>query len=254
VDLGTLGGDTSAPGFISDAGDIVGVADLPGPSPQNHHAILWRNGNRIDLGVLKGDSCSRAYGVNSSGQVVGNSESEQLCHLSGEHAFLWENGGPMLDLDKLIAPGSSLKLSHALAITDRGEIVGIGVPPGCPRSQDDVCGHAYVLVPCAEAEPHSCDEQVAASPKTEGQFLDTQHRSDNMAFAPGTADEITDTSSPADNANSSRNPASLTDIRRDAGRCSSQGAECSDPRLPRCCPGLVCEYTGIRGFCTSKPF
>ena len=77
LDLGTLGGKTSAPGFISGTGDVVGVADLPGSLPQNHHAILWRNGNRIDLGVLKGDSCSRAYGVNSRGQVVGNSESER---------------------------------------------------------------------------------------------------------------------------------------------------------------------------------
>ncbi len=82
-DLGTLGGNTSAPGFISDTGDVVGVADLPGPMPQNHHAILWRNGRKIDLGVLEneGDTCSRAYGINSSGQVVGNSESEGTLQL-----------------------------------------------------------------------------------------------------------------------------------------------------------------------------
>jgi len=160
-DLGTLGGDTSAPGFISDTGDVVGVADLPGPSPQNHHAILWSNGRKIDLGVLEneGDACSRAYGINSSGQVVGNSESEALCGSSGEHAFLWENGGPMVDLNSLIPPGSSLELSHALAITDRGEIVGLGVPPGCPPSEDDSCGHAYVLLPCDTNHPdiEGCD-------------------------------------------------------------------------------------------------
>ena len=174
-DLGTLGGATSAPGFISDTGDVVGVADLPGSAHQNHHAILWRNGTKIDLGVLSGDSCSRAYGVNSSGQVVGNSESEKLCDSSGEHAFLWEQGGPMLDLDSLIPPGSSLKLSHALAITDRGEIVGIGAPPGCPRSKDDICGHVYVLVPCDESEPRNCDEQVVEAPMKQTQLLDN-HR------------------------------------------------------------------------------
>ena len=86
-----------------------------------------------------------------------------LCHVSGEHAFLWENG-QMTALDALVPPGASLKLSHALSITDHGEIVGIGAPPGCPRSQDDVCGHAYVLVPCDENEAESCGEQVAASP------------------------------------------------------------------------------------------
>ena len=172
VDLGTLGGDTSAPGFISDSGDIVGVAKLPGSPHQNHHAILWRNGTKTDLGVLPGDSCSRAYGVNSSGQVVGNSESEALCDLSGEHAFLWEDG-QMFDLDKLIPAGSSLKLSHALAITDHGEIVGLGVPPGCPRSQDDVCGHVYVLVPCDEVEPESCDQQPVESSLKQTQLLDS---------------------------------------------------------------------------------
>ena len=174
LDLGTLGGKTSAPGFISDTGDVVGVADLPGPLPQNHHAILWTDGKKIDLGVLKGDSCSRAYGVNSRGQVVGNSESEALCRVSGEHAFLWENG-QMTALDALVPP-HSLKLSHALAITDRGEIVGIGAPPGCPRSQDTVCGHAYVLIPCDENDVESDAEQVVEPRAMQTQVLAAQHR------------------------------------------------------------------------------
>jgi probable HAF family extracellular repeat protein len=176
-DLGTLGGDNAFPGFISDTGDIVGKADLPGSRHQYHHAVLWRNCTRnctkIDLGVLKGDACSRAYGVNSSGQVVGNSESEKLCDLSGEHAFLWEDG-QMTDLDALIPAHSPLKLSHAFVITDGGEIAGLGVPPGCARSQDFACGHAYVLIPCNESDAGSCGEQVAEPPMTESHLLDTQ--------------------------------------------------------------------------------
>jgi probable HAF family extracellular repeat protein len=154
-DLGTLGGDTGFPGFISEAGDVVGTADLPGPLPQNHHAILWRNGKKVDLGVLtnEGDSCSRAYWINLSGQVVGNSESEALCDVSGEHAFLWQDGSPMVNLNSLIPAGSALELSHAFVITDSGEIAGLGVPAGCPPSQDMVCGHAYVLIPCDENHP-----------------------------------------------------------------------------------------------------
>jgi len=165
-DLKTLGGDTSLPGFISDDGDIVGTADVPclpaqSCPPEDHHAILWRNGEKIDLGVLEneGDSCSRAYWINSSGQIVGNSESEALCHVSGEHAFLWETGGPMIALNSLISPNSSLELSHAFVITDDGEIAGLGVPPGCDPSNDMLCGHAYVLLPCDENHPsiEGCD-------------------------------------------------------------------------------------------------
>ena len=187
-DLGTLGGDTSFPGSISDSGDIVGKADLPCPAPQeqnspcpsheDHHAILWRNARKIDLGVLPGDSCSRAYYVNSSGAVVGNSESEDICDISGEHAFLWERGGPMIDLNSLIPTGSTLQLTHAFVITDSGEIAGLGVPPGCDPTLDFVCGHAYILVPCDAAEPNSCCEEiVAGAPTTMIQLPhDTQRR------------------------------------------------------------------------------
>ena len=146
-DLGTLGGNTASPNFINNAGDVVGKADLPGVNSQDHHAILWKNGAKFDLGILPGDSCSSAYYVNSLGQIVGNSESESLCFVSGEHAFLWENGGPMIDLNSLIPANSGLQLTHALVITDKGEIAGLGVPPGCPPDQDVVCGHAFILIP-----------------------------------------------------------------------------------------------------------
>lgn len=44
----------------------MGNADLPGPAPQNHDAVLWsKNGTVItDLGVLPGDACANAYYVN----------------------------------------------------------------------------------------------------------------------------------------------------------------------------------------------
>lgn len=95
-DLGTLGGNTGFANWINEAGDIAGKGDLPGLlSPQNHHAILWRNGVMIDLGTLPGDSSSNAYYVNSRGQVVGTSEDRQHMLMGvGEHAFLWEDGGP----------------------------------------------------------------------------------------------------------------------------------------------------------------
>jgi len=114
----------------------------------------------IDLGVLPGDSCANAYVVNSRGQVVGTSENEADCLIpTGEHAFLWENGGRMVDLNSLIAPGSSLELTFAFAINGNGEMVGTGVPSGCAPENVEFCGHAYVLIPCDENHPgiDGCD-------------------------------------------------------------------------------------------------
>jgi probable HAF family extracellular repeat protein len=150
-DLGTLGGNNGVTNWINDAGDIAGKADLPGPLPQNHNAVLWtKNGAvMIDLGVLPGDSCANAYYVNSRGQVVGTSESRDLCLVpTGEHAFLWEEDGPLVDLNSLIPSGSSLQLTFAVAINNRGEIAGFGVPSGCAPKDVGICGHAYVLIPC----------------------------------------------------------------------------------------------------------
>lgn len=153
VDLGTLGGDTGLTNWINDRGDIVGKADLPGAAPQLHDAVLWKDGKAIDLGVLPGDSCSNAYFVNSRGQVVGASENQDLCSiLVGQHAFLWQQGGPMVDLNTLIAPGASLDLTYAVAINDEGEIAGFGVPPGCAPQDYELCGHAYMLIPCEMGE------------------------------------------------------------------------------------------------------
>jgi probable HAF family extracellular repeat protein len=168
-DLNTLGGNTGIPNWINDAGDIVGKADLPGPLPQNHDAVLWKDGAIIDLGTLPNDSCSNAYFVNSKGQVVGTSESRKDCTLPspvGEHAFLWERGGPMVDLNKLIPPHSALQLTYAVAINDRGEIAGFGVPPGVSPEKYETQGHAYLLIPCDEnhADVEDCDhEPVNAS-------------------------------------------------------------------------------------------
>ena len=124
TDLGTLGGDSSEAIWLNERGDIVGSADLPGTNL--HDAVLWRNGKIHDLGTVDGDACSRGRSLNARGQAVGGSSD---CH-NFLHAFVWQDGGPMMDLNALIQPGTGYQLTNAININDRGEILAKAAPVG----------------------------------------------------------------------------------------------------------------------------
>jgi probable HAF family extracellular repeat protein len=162
-DLGTLGGDFGAANWVNDAVEVVGYADLPGS--QTHHAFLWRHGVLIDLGVVVRDKCSTAFSINSKGQVVGGSG---ICH-GGVHAFLWENTGPMIDLNTLVPPNPGVQLTYGLSINERGEIAAQGV-----LANGDT--HAFVLIPCDEDEGQAegCEEanEVRAAVKNVAGAID----------------------------------------------------------------------------------
>jgi probable HAF family extracellular repeat protein len=164
TDLGTLGGNSGQADQINEAGDVVGKADLPGS--QTHDGFLWRKDTMTmtDLGTLPGDPCSRANWINEQRQIVGNSSD---CTYA-LHALLWEDGGPPIDLNTLIPPNSSLQLTNANNINERGEIAGSGVPAGCQPKDVDTCGHAYLLSPCDDNHggEGDCGEQVAGTDAT----------------------------------------------------------------------------------------
>jgi len=143
-DLGTFGGSNGGASWLNDSGDVVGNADLPGD--QLHDAFLWRNGVMTDLGNL--GVTSGAASINSKGQIVGASRISRVP--SQVSAFLWENGGPMVDLNTLVPADSALHMVYADYINDRGEIAGTGVPPGISVQDfldNESLGHAFLLIP-----------------------------------------------------------------------------------------------------------
>jgi probable HAF family extracellular repeat protein len=145
-DLDTLGGTFGWAWWLNDSGDVVGFATTDGD--QALDAFLWRRGVMTDLKTLEGDSGSVAEGINASGQVVGQSAPSQ----GNGHAFLWENNGPIVNLQNLVLPGSDVTATEATFINDRGEIAGNGVVP-------DGDQHAILLVPCDDDHPgiEGCD-------------------------------------------------------------------------------------------------
>jgi probable HAF family extracellular repeat protein len=155
--LGTLGGDSSWPAGINDAGDIAGVSWLPGD--QANDAFLWRDGVITDLGTLGGDPCSAGLAIDSLGQVLGASESAAGGCNAWTTAFLWENSGPMVDLNSLTMPsGAGVHLNVAFWANGLGEIVaGGGTVAECAIELN--CPHTYVLIPCDENHPgvEGCD-------------------------------------------------------------------------------------------------
>jgi probable HAF family extracellular repeat protein len=120
IDLGTLGGESSAARAINNAGVIVGTSELPGGE---QHAFVYADGKMTDLGILGTDwkntfwnlPYSQAHDINNAGQIVGQSNSR---------AFLFEDG-KMLDLNTLVdLPG--ITLTSAWDINNAGQILATG--------------------------------------------------------------------------------------------------------------------------------
>ena len=132
--LGELpGGIFSFGQWINEAGEVVGGSD----GGTFFHATLWKNGAVTDLGTVYGETCSQAEAINSGGQIVGFVSAD--CN-NEDHAFLAEHGA-IVDVNTLVAGGSSSTVLNAYEINDRGEIAARGM-----LANGDV--RAFLLVPC----------------------------------------------------------------------------------------------------------
>lgn len=115
TDLGTGYASRGASAALSVNSSLQAVGESYTPGQYLPHAILWQDGQIVDLGAL-GGSTATAYGINDSGQIVGEAQTSFAWH----HAFVWQDG-VMQDLGTL---GDQTAGSQARAINSVGAIAG----------------------------------------------------------------------------------------------------------------------------------
>lgn len=130
VDLGTLGGATSFPLAMSDAGAAVGYSDTASMAT---HGFKWTRGTgMVDLGTL-GGTISIATSVNERGSVAGASDTTNNAE---RHAFLWHERTGMTDLGTL---GPAFAGSYATGVNSTSMVVGYSW-----KVTDDFSTHGFV--------------------------------------------------------------------------------------------------------------
>lgn len=115
--LETLGGGWSMAYAVNDADEVTGYA--ANAEGEDHAFLADADGKLTDLGSLGGHSIG--YAIDNRGRVVGESSDTT----GNVRAFLWQKG-QMVDLNALIPAESGWTLLRAIAINDRGQIIGEG--------------------------------------------------------------------------------------------------------------------------------
>ena len=141
TDLGTLGGNATDSYAINNNDQVVGRSRTTN-SPTSYHPFLWENGHMTDLGVIP--SCTRgiANTINSQGEIAGGfrgcaADPDDRAAFRG---FYLQRGGPIVDVNTLVVPGSDLWVDTVSFINDVGQMVGVGILP-------DGSTRAVLLVP-----------------------------------------------------------------------------------------------------------
>jgi len=161
TDLGTLGGSLSNAAWMSGNGYVTGFSLTTGD--QGIHAFLWSQGVMKDLIPIDGESSTNAWGVNSRGDVVGQSWFWDGHEVTSSHAFVSVNGERPLDLNTLLTNVSDLNMFEADYVTDSGWIVARGFSPTGEL-------HTAILIPSDKA---SNDMTIVNGPLTTEDHITT---------------------------------------------------------------------------------
>jgi probable HAF family extracellular repeat protein len=125
--------DTNA-SAVNEAGIVAGSSNFDyedtTTGATGMHAVAWQNGSVTDLGGLNGAYYSGASSINTGGDIVGSSRTDQTDG-APSHAFLYHQG-VMSDLGTLAGDSNS----SADSINDSGQIVG--------ESQSDTTTRAFL--------------------------------------------------------------------------------------------------------------
>jgi len=124
-ELPPVAGDTvSAATAINDRGQVVGISgicDVAVGRFSAQHAVLWEDGEAIDIGNLGGVAWHTPMAINERGEVVGFSNHDPADEGAfNARAFYWNEADGIQDLGAL--PGHAI--SQALGINNRGQVVG----------------------------------------------------------------------------------------------------------------------------------
>ena len=126
-DIGDLGVyEFSQAVGINDAGQVIGVAEVPDPSdPLGHaiHGFFWQNGVITDLPPLGGDTWSQATAINERGEVLVVSFNDRDSR--HDRYYIW-NRGRTDPIGRLNAyPGGPA--GYAWSMNDSRQIVGSAI-------------------------------------------------------------------------------------------------------------------------------
>jgi len=176
VNIGTLGGSNSNANAINNSGTIAGYAYTTGDASVAAFSyttsggmvnigslggIYPGSGNADGLsGIPAGGTFADAYGINSSGTIVGNSYNAS----GNEHAFMYTTAGGMVDLGTLGGSSSynfgAINSSgtiagtaftaggdqHSYIYTTAGGMVDVGTLPGGAASEAVAINSAGIVV------------------------------------------------------------------------------------------------------------